>query len=116
MRGFLLQALKANTEAMGRLAERGDKQDGKLDGIVGTLHSIDKRLTVIENNSIERDVKKCREDLDAIDKRLAALEAIENQRKGAMGLWDWFRKSWPAIVGLIAIVAVILNTNGKWGG
>lgn len=116
MRGFILQAMRANTEALSAVRDQGEKRDGKLDKITDVLHSIDKRLTVIENSSLERDLTNLREDFDALVVDVRALQAIENERKGAMKFGDFLGKAWPALVGVTAVAALVAERAGLLGG
>lgn len=67
-----------------------------------TLHSIDKRLTILENGGVQAKV-------DDHEKRLAVLEAEENRRKGAIGLGGWFVKNWSALVGYVGLIVVLIE-------
>ena len=116
MRGFLLQALRANTDAVGQLREQSDKREGKLDRIADTLHSIDKRLTVIENSSLQRDLETLRADHDKLEEAVRVLQAAESERKGAVKLGEWLRRWWPGIVGILGVGALVADRAGLLGG
>lgn len=109
----LIEAIRANTDAVQRLARHGEGQDHKLDEITKSLAKIDTRLALLENNSLKSEVAQQRKDIEEQDGRLRTLEAEREQRKGAMGLFDWIAKNWPAIIGFVALV-VLLVSKGGW--
>lgn len=51
--------------------------------------------------------------LDSLEQRIDALESVNDKRSGALGLFEWVVRNWPAVVGYFAIVAVILKATGK---
>ena len=51
--------------------------------------------------------------LDALAVRVSALEQDKSRRDGAMGLFEWFLKNWPAVLGFGVLMAVVLRANGK---
>lgn len=118
----LIEAIRANTDAVSRIGNRADTQDKKLDEIVKALGAIDRRMTIIEHNSTPRDLERVETSVSALhvhmeaevralDVRLTALEAERNQRKGALGLVEWVSRNWPAIIGF-AILLVMMARNG----
>ena len=109
----LIEAIRANTDAVNRLARHGEMQDRKLDEISTSLGKIDTRLTLLERNTLEADVQRNRVDLDKIDERVNALEVERAERRGAQRLADWFFKNWPGIVAFIAMVMVVLVATGR---
>lgn len=116
MRGFLLQALRANTSAVAQLGEQSAAREGKLDQINVALHSIDKRLAVIENSSLARDVETLRGDFNKLEAEVRVLQGLESERKGAMKTAEWFRRWWPAIVGILGMGALVADRAGLLGG
>lgn len=98
----ILEALRISAEGVGRVADQGVEHGILLKEMGQTLHSIDKRLTILENGGVQAKV-------DDHEKRLAMLEAQENQRKGAIGLGGWIVKNWPALVGYIGLIVVMLE-------
>src|SRR5690348_7804217 len=97
----VIHALRSAADGMKRLGEQQDRHGAKLDELVTGMHSVDKRLAIIEANSLSTTVAE-------IDERVTALEATDHRRQGAIGLWDFVLKSWPAIVGFVLLVAAIL--------
>lgn len=100
----LIHALRATSDQMKRVADQQDRMSGKMDSVSNVVHDIDKRLAVIEGNSLSSAVKDH-------DERLAALEAAEQRRQGAVGLWDFVLKSWPAVLGFVVLLAGLLVTG-----
>lgn len=107
----LIEAIRANTDAVSRMGNRADTQDKKLDDIGKSLAAIDRRMAVMENNSTPRDLQRVEDEVHSLDVRLTALEADRNQRKGALGLVEWVSRNWPAIIGF-ALLLVMMARNG----
>lgn len=107
----LIEAIRANTDAVSRMGNRTDGQDKKLDDIGKSLAAIDRRLSVMENNSTPRDLQRVEDEVTALDVRVTALEAERNQRKGALGLVEWVSRNWPAIIGF-AFLLMVMARNG----
>jgi hypothetical protein len=118
----LIEAIRANTDAVSRVGIRADAQDKKLDDIAKALAAIDRRMAILEHNSTPRDLERMEADfekevtqlqarLTAVDVRLTALEAERNQRKGALGLVEWIGRNWPALIGFAALL-LVLARNG----
>lgn len=45
--------------------------------------------------------------------RLKVLEERGLQQKGAANLVEWLMRNWPGIIGFLALIAVLLRTEGK---
>ena len=63
---------------------------------------MDKRLALLENGGVSTKV-------DDHEKRIAVLEAAENIRKGALGMGGWLVKNWPALLGYIGLIVVLIE-------
>jgi len=109
----LIEAIRANTDAVQRLARHGETVDHKLDDINRALGRIDTRLAVVEQSSISIQVEEHKRELREFEDRLRRLEDEAQQRKGAMGLFEWIGRNWPALLGFIALV-MLLVTKWKW--
>ena len=48
-----------------------------------------------------------------LQSRVDLLEVDKTRRDGAVGLFNWMLKSWPALVGFALLVAVILEATGR---
>ncbi|WP_159641825.1 hypothetical protein [Sphingorhabdus sp. 109] len=108
-----IEVLRQITDALHRAADRGDRTESKLDDIGNILHKVDNRLTVIENNSLDREVERNRVSIANLDKRVLYLEASNLRREGAMGIVEWGVKNWPAIIGFFILIAIILEVTGQ---
>lgn len=51
--------------------------------------------------------------IKAMDDRLLALERARERRDGALGLADWFFKNYPAVIGYVVLLFVVLKTTGR---
>lgn len=98
MRQFEIEALRQITDNLRRLND-GQAEQGKV------LHSIDTRLVKIESNSVANKVGD-------LERKVDELEADRDRRAGAIGLFEWLFKHWPALVGFVLLVAIILKSNG----
>lgn len=105
----LIEAVRANTDAVSRMARQGEAQGGKLDAIGQSLHALDRRLALIENNTIERDLERLRNCTHELESRIDVIEAREERRTGAMGLFEWVGRNWPVIVGATLLIAVLMR-------
>lgn len=70
----MIHALRAQSDVLERIAALQDKQDTALKEVVDALHSIDKRLTVIENNSIDRELSDIKGRVNGHESRIAKIE------------------------------------------
>lgn len=102
----LIHALRVNADAMKRIADQQDRISGKVDSVSDVIHDIDKRLAVIEGNSLSTIVKHH-------DERITELEDAEQRRRGAIGLWEFVLKSWPTVIGFALLIAAVLVANGR---
>lgn len=111
-------ALREVSQSLGRVATRLEGQDDKLGRVGDALHSIDKRMALIEasqtakDNEWRKDVERLDKDLSGVKERVDSLCAAEAKRQGAISLYDFMLKSWPAIVGIGGVVAAIAAIKG----
>lgn len=109
----LIEAIRANTDAVDRLARYGERQDKKLDDIGAQLGKIDTRLTVIERSTLREEVKKNGDEIASIDGRVRTLELEREQRRGAMSAVEAVRKYGPLIVVLLTAFFVLMLATGR---
>lgn len=109
----LIEAIRANTDAVNRLARHSEMQDRKLDEISASLGKIDTRLTVLEHTTLKADVQRNVQRLDELDARVDQLEEERAERRGAVRSVDWIFKNWPGIAAFIAMVMVVLVATGR---
>jgi hypothetical protein len=115
----LIEAVRANTDAVSRMAQDMRSVGTKLDDVNNSIHGLDKRMALIENNTVERDLERLRQhyhslekkidDCDsAMDGRVGLLEAAAERRVGAIGLVEWFGKNWAAVVAIVGFLAYLV--------
>lgn len=51
--------------------------------------------------------------LDALAVRVQALERAKDRQEGALGLFQWFLRNWPAVFGFLLLMAVVLRANER---
>lgn len=102
----LIHAMRTMSDGMSRLADQQDRQSSKLGEVSEVIHGMDKRLAIIEANSLARMV-------DEHEKRIEALEIDKQRREGAINLADWFFKNWPGIIGFVALAMMVLVATGQ---
>jgi hypothetical protein len=101
----VIHALRTTADGMKRLADQQDQYRDQISEIVQGIHQIDKRLSIIEANSLTHRV-------DAHDLRIKVLEDDRQRRIGAVGLVEWMGKNWPAIALFVALVVYMVINNG----
>lgn len=102
----LIEAIRANTDAVNRMSRHSEMTDRKLDEINRALGKIDTRLTVIENDELKQDVADH-------EQRLRALETELAQRQGANKLADALVKYGPFAAMLVTALFIILIATGR---
>lgn len=103
----VIHALRANADGLKTLGSQLDRQSRKISDLVDMAHSADKRLAVIESNSLQTKVKEIEHEVDD-------LKAAEQRRIGAIKLSEWLSKNWPAVVAFVGlIVYVVLSQTGR---
>lgn len=102
----MIEAIRANTDAVNRLARHSEGQDRKLDEMKDTLSRVETRLTVIEQTDLKADVADH-------EKRLKSLEAEREQRKGARGAMDAVLKYGPFAIAIITALFIVLVATGR---
>lgn len=105
-RQFEIEALRQITDNLRRLNAHAEKTNDALERTNQGLHAIDIRLTRIESNSVNVDVKELQDKVDL-------LERAEDRRDGAMSLTNWALRNWPSLIGLLTIAFLVLQANGK---
>jgi hypothetical protein len=100
----IVEALRLVGETMSRIADRQDILSGKMAEQGETLHAIDKRLAVFENNSLTSTVK-------SLEARVSALELTGARQQGAVGVGEWLTRNWIAIVALLGSLAIVIKVG-----
>jgi predicted nucleic acid-binding Zn-ribbon protein len=109
----LIEAIRANTDAVNRLARHGEMQDEKLDKINTTLGRIDTRLTLLERATLKDEVARNRVEIDDHESRLKVIEARESERAGASKFADALLKYGPFLIALVTALFIVLVATGR---
>jgi hypothetical protein len=109
----LIEAIRANTDAVNRLARHGEMQDKKLDRINDTLGKIDTRLTLLERDTLKTDVARNRGEIDELKDKVGRLEAKDHERVGGLKFLDAVAKYGPMTLALVAAFFILLIATGK---
>lgn len=108
----MIEAMRAQTDVLQRISKRQDQDAETMKEVGETLHSIDKRLLVIESNSIERDVKANADAIEVLEGKVEELEKLERERIGA-GKFAKAMKEYGPILVLVIVAVVILALTGS---
>ena len=95
----VVQLFKTTQRAMERTAD-------KLEDISVAVHTIDKRLAVIEAGSLEREIERLGESVSDMASRLGTLEDESHKRAGATSVVMAIARS-PAIAWLFGAAAAV---------
>lgn len=101
-----IHALRANADAMKRIADQQDRISSKVDGVSEGIHSLDKRMSVIEANSVTKKVER-------LEDRIAMLEKARDQQVGAVGALDAAAKYGPMALAIIGILFIVMVATGR---
>lgn len=101
----LIHALRSATDEMKRLGHQQDRQASSIEDVSNVVHSIDKRLAVIEANSLTRRV-------EVVEVDVQKLKEAEQRRQGAIGMVDWLGRNWPLVIGGVVLVGYGVVNNG----
>ena len=114
----------AMIECLRQIAD-GNKTTGEvLKGMQTELRDVRERVIRIEASEFKVEVQEAktlaeqastlaRERSDHLMKRIEILERDKDRRDGAIGVYEWVLKSWPAIIGFVAFIGTVLVANGK---
>lgn len=82
----LIEAMRANTDALQRVGRQVEGQDGKLDEMNKHLGQIDTRLALLENNNLSREHDALQREHDALQVRVSSLEVDRERLRGERGI------------------------------
>jgi hypothetical protein len=102
----LIEALRANTDAVQRLARHTEQQDRKLDEIQKTLGKLETRMTLLERSTLDQKVIELEKDVEE-------LKIYRSQKEAQASLINWVFKNWPGVVGFFLLIGTLLVTSGK---
>lgn len=117
----LMQAMSGMADAMARMMSQHDQAARDIREIGTTMHSVDKRLAVIESSSVSAEVEVLKREMrDSIAARLNKLELTDSEQqgrdRGQSSILDGIAKYGPVLVSIIvAIVMLTLMGRLKFG-
>lgn len=103
----LIEAMRASTDAVQRLARQVETQDAKLEGIKDQLSDMKTSIALLQQSSLKQDVEDMK-------KRLGVLEATDQQQQGAVKLVEWAVKNWPGVIGFGLMMAMLAKIGGLY--
>lgn len=114
---FFVEAMKANTAVL-----QGIQAEAKE--VLKLVHDTRERVIRMESKdhavaiaALESKhaaaVAKLETKIEAQDAKINRLQSERDRRDGAMTLTNWVLRNWPSVIGLIALILLILQTNGK---
>jgi hypothetical protein len=81
----MIEAMRANTDALQRVGRQVEGQEKKFDEIGKTLGEMKTDIALLKNNALKDQVERNRTDIDKLASRVDAQESAEAQRKGERG-------------------------------
>ena len=110
----MLSTVRGMTDVLGHISDQLSEQHKTL-GLIGeTMHSFDKRLLIMENDTLVRRVESLEKDMTDAKAKLLVLEFAEHGRKVERGLAQAIFRS-PTLAWLVAAVAGISALAVKYG-
>lgn len=98
-------------EVVHSLANLSGKFDGLSREVIG-LGSL--AQSVVELRAAHtNDLKLMQDQLADLRAEVIDLKSERDKRTGAANLINWTFKNWPGVVGFVALIAVILRSQGK---
>lgn len=111
-----IEALRAQTDVLKGMAQAQDEFRQGMNDIQKTVHSMDKRLDPIENKTLERDIERNHQRLNAHSERMDRFEIglteITAELKGASSFAKAVKDYGPILVAMVAAI-VFLATQGR---
>lgn len=101
----IIHALRATADGMKRIAEQQDEAHKQMNAALAGIHDIDKRLAIIEANSLTHRV-------EVLDARVQVLEDERQRRLGAVGLVDWISRNWPLALASVGVLVYLVLNGG----
>lgn len=109
----MIEAMRANTDAVNRLARHGEMQDTKLDAITAALGRIDTRLSVLEVNPLAQIVAANTTKIEKLEADMLALKLERGERVGAGKALDAAAKYGPMALALVGFVFIVMVATGR---
>jgi hypothetical protein len=117
-------AQMAVIECLRQIADANKKTGQVLEGMQTELRDVRERVIRIEASEFKAEVQQTKAEIAEaralvnteiaeLEARVVVLEVDKNRRDGAISGWEYLLKSWPALVGFVAVIVVVLLANGK---
>jgi hypothetical protein len=106
LRQIEIEAMRGILDNLRRL------NDGQAE-MLRTVHQMDARL--IRQEVQNEQIAELKKDVAVQKAEIAELRSKEDQRKGALSLFDWFGRNWVILIIIFFIAALMLRANGKLG-
>ena len=81
----LIEAMRANTDALQRVGRQVEGQEKKFDEIGKTLGEMKTDIALLKNNALKDQVERNRADIDKLEARINQHDSREAERKGERG-------------------------------
>lgn len=114
----LIEAMRANTDALQRIGRQVESQERKFDEIHKTLGAMQTDIALLKNNALEKSVDQQQAEIKEIKARLDFHDAAEAQRKGERGVWTGIADSKIVIwlLGIAGTIGGIIWGTSQGGG
>lgn len=89
----MIEAMRANTDALQRVGRQVEGQERKFDEIGKTLGEMKTDIALLKNNALKDQVERNRSDIEKLESRMDAQAALEAERKGERGVVSAFFNS-----------------------
>lgn len=110
MKGDISEDILVKTlHVLNGIVETQNGFSSEISEIKAFVHSIDKRMAVIETNTVEKEITQVVKRLDRHSERLKELETDKQQRDGAFKSMTWLGENWGWIVGMIALITIYVS-------
>lgn len=94
-------------EIRGQLRElihTGNNNASKIDAMATRIGALE--LAIAKYDALSGDIA-------TLKGQVAPLVELRQQQKGALNLFEWFVRNWPAVIGFVLLVGLILRSNGR---
>jgi len=81
----LIEAMRANTDALQRVGRQVEGQEKKFDEIGKTLGEMKTDIALLKNNALKDQVERNTKDIEKIEAWMGGVNAAEAQRRGERG-------------------------------
>lgn len=96
-------------QIMQSIVDHQTRFDSEIGEIKDTMHSIDKRMAVLETSTLERDLQSANERLNRHSERIRVLETDKERRDGAVSSLTWIGNNWAWIAAFVALATIYVT-------